>query len=88
MFRKLLPTTSLILLAGIGTASAADATFTARVEAAAAKLCGPVASYNGSGLFYPQMYKAENAACVRLVSRAALAKFAATSPPGDAIALK
>ena len=88
MFRKLLPTTLLILVAGAGTALADDVALASRIEAAAAKLCGPVTAYSGSGLFYPQMYKAENATCVRLVSRAALAKFAAMSPAGETIALK
>jgi len=88
MVRKILPSLA-ILAFSVGTAQAADDALTARVTAAATKICGPQAVNDGPrSLFYPAMYKAETEACVRLVSRSALAKIAAANNGAEYIALK
>lgn len=87
-FFPLLPLAA--LMAAMGTAQAADTGLAARVEATAAKICGPEASYEGGPrhLFYPTLYKAETATCVRLVTRSALARLAASNSGTAFVALK
>jgi len=88
MVRKFLPLTALFLMS-IATAHAEDAALSARAETAATKACGSPTVYDGPPrLFYPQMYKAENEACIRMVSRIAIAKFTAAHGDVELIAAR